>query len=260
MEPVTPSGREFFGGYLPDLPDQRDLLYAAPPSILRTLPVRFDRRDLLPPILNQDRIGSCVANAVALAAQFQTITQRDPDPDLPSRLELYYRGREAIGTVASDSGSQPRDVIKALASGVAGEDRWPYDISRFRDVPPSASAAPGRVSAILYQRVFQEEHQIKASLANLYPVIVGFSVYESFTSLTVERTGTVPMPGYFERQLGGHCVLVVGYDDATRRYLFANSYGREWGDGGFGTLPYAMLAHPMLSSDFWSISLTRDEA
>jgi C1A family cysteine protease len=63
----------------------------------------------------------------------------------------------------------------------------------------------------------------------------------------------VPMPKPKEKQLGGHAVLAVGYDDATERFLVRNSWGPKWALAGYFTMPYAYVTDDNLSDDFWTI-------
>jgi len=53
-----------------------------------------------------------------------------------------------------------------------------------------------------------------------------------------------------------HAVLVVGYDESQQRFLVRNSWGKQWGMGGYFTMPYAYLLDSNLSDDFWTIRLT----
>jgi C1A family cysteine protease len=95
--------------------------------------------------------------------------------------------------------------------------------------------------------------QLKGCLASGYPFVFGFSVYDSFESSEVAKTGVVPMPKPKERQLGGHAVLAVGYDDGTSRFIVRNSWGDKWGNAGYFTMPYDYLTDANLSDDFWTI-------
>ena len=109
--------------------------------------------------------------------------------------------------------------------------------------------------SVLYQRVPRAIDQFRGCLAAGFPFVFGFSVYESFESRTVARTGEMPMPRMRESLLGGHAVLAVGYDDDTGRFLARNSWGPRWGLGGYFTMPYDYLLDAGLSDDFWTIRL-----
>ena len=86
-----------------------------------------------------------------------------------------------------------------------------------------------------------------------FPVVIGIQVYESLESPAVARTGIVPMPGANEQCVGGHCVLVVGYDIGKQMFLVRNSWGTDWGINGNFWIPFAYLADPKLCSDNWTI-------
>jgi C1A family cysteine protease len=242
-------------GWIPDLPDQRDFLYSAPHATQLQLPPSVDLRPQCPPVVDQGQLGSCTANAIAGAIQFDEMKQGAAQPFAPSRLFIYYNERVIEGTVNTDSGAQIRDGIKSVAAqGVCSEDLWPYDITKFTVQPPDScyqAAAQHKVS--LYQAVLQDLSQMKGCLASGYPFVLGFSVYESFESQQVAQTGVVPMPQQGEQQIGGHAVVAVGYDDTQGRFIVRNSWGTGWGMQGYFTMPYAYLTQSNLSSDFWTI-------
>ena len=92
------------------------------------------------------------------------------------------------------------------------------------------------------------------ALAAGYPVIMGFLVYSSFMSSGVARSGLMPYPNSRrERLLGGHAVLLVGYDNKTGRFIARNSWGNAWGDRGHFYMPYEVVTNTAMSSDFWII-------
>ena len=243
-------------GWIPDLPDQRDHVYAAPVAVLGQLPPRADLRAECPPVYDQGQLGSCTANAIAGAVEFDRLKQKLPD-FAPSRLFIYYNERVIEGTVHSDSGAQIRDGIKSVAKqGVCPESEWPYDISKFTEKPPASAYKDGLLDrAVSYQRLPQNLDQMKGCLASGYPLVFRFTVYDSFESDEVAHTGQAPMPAPGEQQIGGHAVMAVGYDDSERRFTVRNSWGPGWGMGGYFTLPYTYLAQPSLTSDFWTIRL-----
>ena len=94
---------------------------------------------------------------------------------------------------------------------------------------------------------------MRACLADGFPFVFGFSVYDSFESQKVAKTGVVDMPKAGEQMLGGHAVLAVGYDNTAKRFIVRNSWGTEWGKKGYFTMPYDYLADRNLSDDLWTI-------
>jgi C1A family cysteine protease len=242
-------------GWIPDLPDHRDYLYAAPTKVLAALPASIDLRHGCPSIYDQGQLGSCTANALAAALEFDQMKQNLSQTFIPSRLFIYYNERTIEHTVYSDSGAMLRDGMKSVAGqGACPEEMWPYDIAAFQEQPTQDCyqvALQNR--AILFQRVTQNLNQMKGCLASGYPFIFGFTVYESFESPQVTQDGHAPMPQSNEAVKGGHAVLAVGYDDAHQWWIVRNSWGTSWGMQGYFTLPYAYLTTQSLSSDFWTI-------
>jgi C1A family cysteine protease len=246
-------------GWLPDLPDYRDQPYAAPVEMIGALPAKMDLRPQCPPVYNQGQLGSCTANAIAGAIQFDRLKQKLAPEFTPSRLFIYYNERVIEHSVASDSGAQIRDGIKSVArQGDCPETEWPYDIARFKTKPSATCYADARkYKVILYQRVTQTLSQLKGCLASGYPFIFGFTVYESFESASVAKTGHAPLPRSGDAVIGGHAVASVGYDDAKQWFIVRNSWGGGWGMKGYFTLPYAYVTDASLASDFWTVRVVQ---
>jgi C1A family cysteine protease len=244
-------------GWTPDLPDARDHLYAAPATALTKLPAKVDLRPECPAVYDQGQLGSCTGNAIAAAVQFDRMKQKLTPDFVPSRLFIYYCERVIEGTVGSDAGAQIRDGIKVVAKkGAPPETDWSYDIARFATKPPAKSFRDAKKDqAVSYSRVSRTLSQMKGCLASGYPFVFGFTVYDSFESAEVAKTGAVPMPAPHESVIGGHAVLAVGYDDAQQRFIVRNSWGTGWGMAGYFTIPYAYLTDRGLASDFWTIRL-----
>jgi len=240
-------------GWLPDLPDQRDKLYAAIAAPPKKLPRAVDLRPGCSAVENQGQLGSCTANALVGSLEFLEIKAGKPATDL-SRLFVYYNERSLEGTVAEDSGAQLRDGIKVLAGkGACPEKEWPYVIGKFAVKPPAPCYRDGLKHQITsYHRILTLQ-EMKNCLAEGYPFVFGFTVYESFESPAVAKTGELNLPAPKERSLGGHAVMAVGYDDATNRFLIRNSWGADWGLKGYFTMPYDYLDNRNLSDDLWTI-------
>lgn len=246
-------------GWIPDLPDQRDRLYAPPPMAAEALPERVDLRRDCPPVYDQGELGSCTANAIAAAFEFDQMKERLPSIFTPSRLFIYYNERAMEGTVSIDAGAQIRDGIKSVAAqGAPPESLWPYDVAKFaQQPPPSVYAAALQSTALLYFRLNQRADVLKGCLASGYPFVFGFTVYEGFEGQEVASTGHAGMPTFGESVIGGHAVLAVGYDDPDGWFLVRNSWGQTWGLEGYFTLPYAYVLSASLARDFWTVRVVR---
>ncbi len=240
-------------GWQPDLPDQRDLLYAAIAAPPKKLPRSVDLRATCTAVEDQGQLGSCTANSLVGNLEFLENKAGLPPTDL-SRLFIYYNERAIEGTVSQDSGAQIRDGIKTLAKqGVCPEADWPYVITKFAVKPTAACYTEALNHQITsYHRVVSLQ-EMRSCLAEGYPFVFGFTVYESFESPAVAKTGQLNLPKKGEKAIGGHAVMAAGYDDAKKRFLIRNSWGTGWGLQGYFTIPYAYLDNRNLSDDFWTI-------
>jgi C1A family cysteine protease len=251
-----PNGRYY--GWLPSLPDHRD--HQANIGGLGILPEVDPREDhLMPVVYDQGQLGSCTANAVGAALQYHHGLIMDRKARRPSRLDIYYGERALEGSLGQgDTGAFGRDGFKfAQQTGYLLEAEWPYDISTYQHSPPTGPGDTRTKLAEPYVAVSRSVEHFKAVLSNRQTIAFGFSVFESFESEAVAETGIVPMPATSEQQLGGHEVLCVGYTNAHPGYfLVRNSWGPDWGDGGYCWMPTAYFLTPGLSSDFRTIVLS----
>lgn len=245
-------------GWVRDLPDHRDHLYSAPVVALQTMPGKFDLISQCPPVYDQGQLGSCTANAIAAAVEFELLKQKLQD-FLPSRLFIYYNERAMEGTVGSDSGAQIRDGIKSVAKqGVCPETMWPYVIAKFKSKPSKACYTEAlKHTVTLYQRLVPTLNQLRGCLASGWPFVFGITVYDSFESPAVAKSGNVPMPAPGEATVGGHAVMGVGYDDSKQVFIVRNSWGTGWGLKGYFTIPYAYVTDSQLADDFWTLRLVQ---
>lgn len=269
-------------GWRRDLPDYRD--YTSETSeIKKTLkeggalrsdeaapPSTVDLRQWCPSVDDQKQLSSCTAHACAALVEY--FENKDDSTYVEvSRLFLYKSTRNLIHETG-DTGAYLRETLKALVLfGVPPEEYWPYtdqDLD-FDIEPPAFCYSFGqRYHVMKYYRLDPPAtpkdvllDRIKTTLATQLPAVFGFTVYSSVRQ--AGNDGKIPIPCLKERSLGGQAVVAVGYDDdmkiknacnweTTGALLFQNSWGSEWGDSGYGWLPYEYVLKG-LAVDWWSV-------
>ena len=244
--------------------------FVAHASVTTALPHRVDLTPSFP-CYDQGNIGSCTANALAAAIEFDRIKFNENPPFVPSRLFIYYNERQIENDVADDAGANLSDGIKALASlGVCSEALWPYvdtaadsheqfpTGSKPRTKPSDDAYANAKEYIITsYHSVAQNLTALKSALASGFPFVFGITVFNSWLSTNPLPT-TVPLPTTDDQEAGGHAIICVGYDDDTKLFKFRNSWGTEVGEKGYFYLPYEYAVDPNLASDFWVINSVKN--
>jgi C1A family cysteine protease len=251
-------------GWKPQLPDFRDMKMglerAKKPA---TLPRYVDLRPLMPAIYDQGNLSSCTACVLSAAVEYQLRMQKYKWIFTPSRLFIYFNEREIEGTVPVDAGANLRDGIKSINElGVCPENQlkdfwnWPYNITHFDSEPPLDCYKDALLhKSLKYESVPPILDFLLPVLAEKLPIACGIVVYTSFESDYACTTGYVPMPSYTETLLGGHAILLVGYDMDKSMFIFRNSWGITYGQQGYGFIPFSYITNPGLVADFWAITL-----
>lgn len=201
---------------------------------------------LVTSVQDQGALGSCTGQAFAKALEIIDGTGREFSP-----LGLYYNNRMFSNLpLDQDTGAYMEESVKSLTvMGAGSEAFWPYDITKFATKPPAVwrqQALDHRVES--WYRTGTVE-QARAALSNGYPIVAAFEVPPGFS--TTGRTGEWVDEG--GSALGGHAVVIVGYDDQVNRFLVCNSWGETWGThhpkytdmgDGYFWLPYTAFDGP----------------
>ena len=209
-----------------------------------SLPKTVDLRNKFPGCYDQVNLVSSTTQAVLSMYQYILPTFKG------SRLFQYYNER----TIHVDPEITVANTIKAAeVYGICEDIAWRCNINNF-GVKPSQNcyslATQHKILPALH--IKQDLKTMQEELANGFPFIIGFTVYSSFESPQVTRTGIVPMPGPSDTILGGYCVVVVGYTPLY--WICRNNQGTAWGNNGYFYIPLAYLTHPELCSDIFIIT------
>jgi len=229
------------------------------------LPEKVNLSSLIKDVYDQQNIGSCVSNSVAMAYRMTLAVYNAKTSfhkyawyykDLkPSRLFLYFYTRLLEDIPPSeDVGSSILSGYRAVIEhGVVDEQYWPYDTKMFSQLPPANvlqraedNVTPG------YHKVKNTLQELKHALANKQPVSFGAVLFQSFFTAQVANTGSVPVPKKVNKDVcGGHALLLVGYDDSKKVFYVKNSWSEKWGRDGICEFPYDYITDPDLCADFW---------
>lgn len=225
---------------------------------IEKLPEKVDFSADIPIIHHQGSSSSCTAQAITVSMEY--LLQKSHVNAQLSPLFLYYNTRELGGNIHTDNGAYLSDGIWSVCTqGVCQEHFWPYKPEKLA-VKPSENAYKDAKNYVDLDEVGtnhlpQDLHVLKSTLAENIPIVFGVRVYPSMISHKVRETGKIPIPKESEHVIGGHALTLVGYDDATESFKFVNSWGKQWGDGGFGYLTYDYVMNPKYTypTEFWSI-------
>jgi C1A family cysteine protease len=221
----------------PSVPDSRDRAYVQRRIAVRN---RVDLREWDSPVEDQSALGSCVAHAVTSAYELM-VRQHYPGQFVElSRLFVYYNTREIEGTLNEDSGVYYlRNALQAVQKkGICREEVWPYQLHQWDEQPSEECYQDGATRVITEYTRLTTHDQVLDAINYGRPVVVGMYIYNEFLEITADNP-VVPMPADPAVDLvGGHAVVIVGYDLERQQYLIKNSFGLEWGDQGYAWLPF----------------------
>ena len=237
------------------IPDDRDVMYA---PLSGPFPPRLDLKPEVFEIEDQLSVGSCTCNSSVSACEMLK-------PNAYSRLFAYWQTRNVIEDRPGAEGAQLRDAIRShFHYGLPLESIWPYDVANVNVMPDPVTYSDALTRKVTrYERIdidgFKAKHDlqgllgaIKSALNEGLPVVVATRVGKEIQTLTgpwqtqkmhqvddiISNTGNT--------WIGNHATLLIGYDDTAASYsrgipggfLDQNSWGKNYGDGGFFNYPY----------------------
>ncbi len=235
-------------GCIKDPYDHRDFSMS---HFLKAAPVaeEVDHSKQMPPVFDQGPAGTCVACATAY---YDKTFQKGIEHGWPlataehqfSPLYIYSQRRNQ----PEDGGMTIREAMKIIQEqGVCSLACMPYDPHRINVAPtPEQRQAAQPYRAKSYARITSIGEMEAYLMTNCF--IAGVMVHEQFMDAP---GGIVEMPKPGSSFLGGHAICIVGFDRRNRMFKFANSWGSQWGDHGYGHIGFATLQ--ALLMDAWGM-------
>ena len=281
------NGKEKGLGYLKGLNSHKDysidtkgvkILFEATPVLSKTRKVysKKDLRNQMTPVRDQQNLGSCTAFAAASLIEYFNKKAFKKNTEI-STLFTYKTTRNLLG-IKGDTGAYLRTVMGSIVLfGTPPEEYYDYDgreetqNTKFDQEPtPFLYAMAQNYQSVKYLRLDQPDTDpkelvniLKKFLQGNYPVIFGFTCFDSLYDSN-ENGGKIPFPSKNESIIGGHAVCLAGFDDIIEiqnsidgqktkgAFIFKNSWGTEWGDRGYGYIPYKYFEEK-LADDCWTL-------
>ncbi|MCP5493924.1 MAG: C1 family peptidase [Leptospiraceae bacterium] len=252
-------------GYVPGYATENYEVYEPGELADGKLPRKVDLRKYMTEVENQAAANSCTANGVAGAYEYLAKRHLGEESFDVSRLFIYYNARKRrVGEDedVEDEGSSIFDSIKGLEEfGACSEATWPYDIENVNEEP--SEEAYEEASEFLVEDFSYVPTNLdiwKHCLAEGNPIIFGTLTFQTFSSH--RKRGLVPMPtkqDAIRNKHGRHIMLCVGYSDNEEVFIVRNSWGKDWGDGGYCYIPYDYLMNEKYNfNDSWIINRLDD--
>lgn len=235
--------------------------YAMPEA--GVLPESVDLESQFPPVFDQGQESSCTGNGWAGIWSFfelKALKEKAAAPEefststfiSASRQFIYYCERARDGDVNEDAGSQIATGAWVLSNvGCCDETIWPYSENNWQTRPSPAAYLEATNHKIPNAFSLNSIADIKSCLADGFPIVLGIEVFSGLESDEAATTGMVPMPSPSEESVGGHCIVIVGYDESTKKFKLRNSWGTDWGKNGYFFLDYQYIQ--LYGSEFMTL-------
>ncbi|MEM9905534.1 MAG: C1 family peptidase [Cyanobacteria bacterium P01_D01_bin.44] len=238
------------------------------------LPAVVDLSFWCSPVVDQKMLNACSAHAAVGLMEYFVRKQLKKRVKSLSPLFLYKVTRNLMNQ-SGDTGASIRETMKAMTLfGVPPMEYWPYSLDKFDTEPtPFCYSFAQNFQALKYFRIDYANmprelllFQIQALISAGFPCIFGLTLYSSAYKEKNIQKGFITCPDpKLDKRVGGHALMAVGYDDfkiisnkdgadsaSPGALLVRNSWGSEWGQGGYGWLPYDYILNG-LTSDWWSL-------
>jgi hypothetical protein len=168
----------------------------------------------------------------------------------------YFQTIIAVDDINEDNGATLSSGIKSLQThGLCLESVWPYlEYNVYTKPPDYCYKQALKDKAIHCYNLPHNIYVMKECLLSGFPFVVGIAVFNDFENT---KTGIIKLPNHNDIMIGGHAVLVCGYNDSKKHWIVRNSWGSSWGDNGYCYIPYEYLLNRRLSTELWCITKTK---
>lgn len=239
---------------VPDRGDHRDFLYERNNSDLRE---RVDLREWSSKVRNQTSLRSCAAEAVIGAYEIMLKKQYPEHYVDLSPLFVYHNAISLeMARPIMDVGVYIRDAILAVKKyGVCAESVWPYSPGNFSITPTEESYKDAKNRLIKKYLKINSLEKILGALNSEIPVVSSFKTYSNFSKMGWDFSSDLGLPNPGDIHMGGHAVVLVGYDQINKKIIAKNSFGPAWADRGYFYITFDYVEKYFMDSWIFEIEL-----
>jgi len=232
--------------------DDRDRILNSRKYLIESNVVKeIDHSQNMSPVKNQGKLGSCVSFAVTALKEWQEKKEyvfekyilgkdkkRNDNEEYDFSEQWLYYNCKKIDAWPNEEGTSIRYAMKVLKSiGIPVEEGWRYnDIDKGK--PESWATLVARWNKISSYSRITDINLLKNALLDS-PVPIGIGVFREM--FEPGDSGIVNDPLDRNTMYGGHAICAVGFSDRTELVKFKNSWGTDWGDGGYGYISYKYI-------------------
>jgi hypothetical protein len=237
-------------------------------SELRNLPSNLNYKPLITSVYDQSNFKCGVTSTIAAAINllhvlidndryvFSKIFGINKIPKInPSRLHNYWNAKivQKSDIFVDNIPVMIESCLIAINHRkICDEIYCPYTLENIVKQPPILADQQASLYTlnIKYNKLDNHINLIKHELYKKHPVVLGIILYSNWND---SPNGLINLPTLNDTIVGSHTILLVGYDNSKRYFIFQNSFGSKWGTDGFGFIEYEYISNTLTCGDIYSI-------
>ena len=234
---------------------------------LQDLPKLIDLSENMTPAKNQSNRGACTY--FSTLGMVEGTIKKDLGVEVNLSEEyLIFKSKDLGRFQNMESSTTDANIATIINGGLILEDDWSYQPSWFKMIPPCIDFDNSNLEAPkicfshngpskdalnrlidsknikFYSKQKNTNEIIKFLAKNKRPltmsIVVNFNAWEE-SGETDYNEGLRQICLRSPEKCGGHSIVLTGYDMEKRVFMFKNSWGKNWGKNGFGTIPFEVV-------------------
>lgn len=259
--------------------DKRNFRHSDKSLMSVFLPSKISYRNDFVEIYDQGNLGTCYAFGINTMMEHRRIVLGLPRFVFSKMFSSYVirivesNSYQDESEMINDNGATLLNTARGMKIfGTILDVLYPYknSVSYFQQIPRcdrypklniesnfNVLLSTAKLNSIKEYVFLNSISEVKDALNKGFVVGLGIDIYNNFYSL-----GSKIYSGRISNEslLGGHFIVITGYDDATSTFEFINSWGDDWGDNGFGLMSYDFVNNMINKYDAFRVVLNSENS